>query len=115
MSGRVTRRGLVGKYSFKVGACRLCRFACKHRKCAYNSVKPIDALARYRGTQSARSKRKKTKTTQQMSSRRSKRHKAASESVNALKESKYNDDSTYAVKRKRILVLLVKRNHHMKC
>ena len=69
MSGTVPRRGLVEKYSYKEGACRICGLVYKHCKCAYNGVKPINALAGYIGAQSSRSKRKKIKQIQQMPSR----------------------------------------------
>ena len=88
MSGRVTRRGLVGKCSCKVGACRICGSSCKRCMCACDGVKPIDALARFRGAQSSRSKRKNIKATQQMPSRRSKRTKAASGGPKSQQESK---------------------------
>ena len=97
MSGRVTRRGLVGKCSCKVAAYKICGSSCKHCICACNSVKFIDVLARYRGAQSARSKRIKIKPTHQISSRWSDCHRAASGSVIASKASKYNDASMYII------------------
>ena len=92
MSGRVTRRRLVVKYSYKVGAYRMCGSFCKCCKCACDGVKPTNALARSRGAQSSRSKRKKIKATQQIPSRCSKRTKVASNGLKTQQESKYNDD-----------------------
>ena len=95
----MARRGLAGKHFCKVGACRICGSACKRCKCACNGLKPINALARFRGAQSSRSMRKKIKATQQMPSIRSKRSKAASGGPKSQQESKYNDNSTYVVER----------------
>ena len=59
ISGRVTRRGLVGKCSCKVGACIICGSSCKCCKCTCNGVKSIDALARYSEEAQSESRSKK--------------------------------------------------------
>ena len=98
MSGRVTRRGQVGKCSCKVGACRICGSSCKRCKCSCDGVNPIDALARHKGAQSKKAKRKNVEPTKQMPSRKSKRCNAASGCVDASQGSNDDDDSTYVEK-----------------
>ena len=52
---RVTRQGLIGQCDCKVGGCCICSSSCRHYKCSYDGVSPLDALNRKAGGQCKRS------------------------------------------------------------
>ena len=43
----LTRRGLIGECSCKVGACRKCGSRCKRYKCNCDGVSPLEAVKRF--------------------------------------------------------------------